>query len=34
MNNKLMVQSIRWGKRKHLTRSKALIRNSYLLKRC
>ena len=32
MDSKLMIQLMRWGKRKHPTRSKAWIRNTYLLK--
>ena len=32
MDSKLMVQLMKWGKRKHPTRSKAWIRNRYLFK--
>lgn len=32
MDSKLMTQLMRWGKRKHPTRSKAWIRNRYLFK--
>ena len=32
MDSKLMVQLMKWGKRKHPTRSKVWIRNKYLLK--
>ena len=32
MDNKLMIQLMRWGKRKHPARSKAWIRNKYLFK--
>lgn len=32
MDSKLMMQLMRWGKRKHPTRSKAWIRNRYLFK--
>lgn len=32
MDSKLMVQLMRWGKRKHPTRSKAWIRNKYLFR--
>lgn len=32
MDSKLMIQLMRWGKRKHPTRSKTWIRNRYLFK--
>jgi len=32
MDSKLMIQLMRWGKRKHPTRSKTWIRNKYLFK--
>lgn len=32
MDSKLMIQLMRWGKRKHPTRSKKWIRNRYLFR--